>query len=223
MSFRKKNKMVGNRKAGNRQQQHSDQYMLRASPKGGMCMGPPTYKQQVVRTWRIRCDVAANAASQTLTSAQLGALLGIIATSATTSVRFTQAFRLRSVHQWSWTGTIGTTVDISIKLSDTATAGGQGGPPCTIADSSASVEKPAYVGLVLPEDSIFARWQNSSSTNSFLTYYSPQQSVMDLIFDFFIDDLGTLPAGPAIAGAVLGTIYHQNVATLTVVQPLNGI
>jgi len=186
-------------------------------------MGPPTYKQQVVREWKIRADVAANAASQTMTAGQLSSHLGIIATSATTSVYLSPSFRIKKVQMWSWTATIGTTVDISIKYTDTATAGGQGGPPQTIADSSASVDKPAYVCLSPENSSIYKDWQNAAAANSILTVYSPQQSIIDITFEFFLDDLGAAVAGPAIAGATLGNLYHHNIATLTVVQPLNGI
>lgn len=178
-----------------------------------------------LRKWMVRCDVAANAASQTLTAAQLASVVGIIATSATTSVFMSESFRLRKVSMWSWTATIGTTVDISIKYSDSGNTSGQGGPPCVMNDSSASIDRPAYVTLSPPKTSPMNLWHDSTATNttSMLTYYSPQQSVMDLEFEFIIDDLGVTVAGPAIAGATLGTIYHHIVATLSPVQPLNSI
>jgi len=192
-------------------------------PKEPIWMGPPTYKQQVIREWRIRGDVAANAASQTVTAGQLGSYLGIIATSAVASVYISPSFRIKSIQMWSYTGTIGTTVDISLKWSDTATAGGLGGPPQTVADSSASVDKPAYVSLHADKFTVFQQWFNNASANSMLTWYSPQQSIMDIVFEFFLDDLGVLVAGPVIAAATLGTLYHHNIATLTAVQPLNSI
>jgi hypothetical protein len=158
-----------------------------------------------------------------ITAAGLGGMLGVFATSATTSVYLCNSFRLKKVEMWSWTGTIGTTVDISLKISDTATAGGLGGPPQVQNDSSASVDKPAYVSLNPVNSSVYKEWQNSAAANSMIAYYSPQLSIMDFIFEFWIDDLGVTVAGPALAGATLGTIYHKSIATLTVVQPLNGI
>lgn len=182
---------------------------------------PPQYKQQPIYKKIVRCDVAANATSQTVTAGQLGGMLGVIATSATTSVYLSQNFRLTKVEMWSWTATIGTTVDIEIKYTDTATAGGQGGPPQTMGDSSASVDRPAYVCFRPKKSSVYGEWQNVASANSFLSYYSPQLAIMDLHYEFFVDDIGTLAAGPALTGATLGNVYHHSIATLTAVGPIN--
>jgi len=186
-------------------------------------MGPPTYQQQPIRRWTVRCDVAANAASQVITTAGLGGLLGVFATSAVASVYLCNSFRIRKIDMWSYTATIGTTVDINIKLSDTATAGGVGGPPQSIGDSSASIDKPAFVSLTPNNSSVYREWQNSAAANSFFSYYSPQQAIMDIHYEWWLDDLGATVAGPVLVGATLGNIYHKAIATLTVVQPLNGI
>jgi len=218
------NKKRGNRKAGRRaQNQGNESYEVVTRPSRPIYMGPPTYKQQQIRSWRIRCDVAANSATQTLTSANLASLLGIFSTGTTTSVYVSESFRLKEVHLWSWTSTIGTTADVELKLSDTATAGGQSGPPCTIGDSSASTDKPAYAGLRIPLNSIFARWQDVASTNPFLSYFSNFAGIMDLIFEFIMDDIGTLVAGPTLVAATANVLYHKAVGTLTIIEPLNGI
>jgi len=186
---------------------------------------PPSYKAQQVRNWRVRCDVTANAATQSLTAANLGALLGITATSATTSVYISDSFRLKRVTMWSWSGTQGTTVDIMLKFPDSGNGAGQAGPPCVIMDSSASMDKPAYVTLRPPKDSAQNLWYDCATTNTtvMLIYLSPQLAIMDLEFEFIIDDLGAAVAGPTIAGATLGNIYHRSTATLLAVTPLNRI
>jgi len=186
---------------------------------------PPSYKAQAVRNWKVRMDVTANAAVQTLTAAQLASVVGIIATSATTSVFMSDSYRLRRVSLWSWTATQGTTVDIMLKFPDSGNSAGQGGPPCVVLDSSASMDRPAYVTLKPPRTSAQNLWQDCSASNTapVLSYLSPQLAIMDLEFEFIIDDLGVIVAGPAIGGATLGTIYHHSVATLQVVTPLNRI
>jgi len=186
---------------------------------------PPKYKSQIVRNWLVRCDVTANAAVQTLTAAQLGSLVGIIATSATTSVFLSDSFRLKRVSMWSWTGTPGTTVDIMLKYTDSGNSAGQGGPPCVEMDSSASADSPAYVTLRPPKDSVQNLWQDCAAGNTapILSYLSPQLAIMDLEFQFIVDDIGVTVAGPAIAGATLGTIYHHSIATLLPVTPLNRV
>lgn len=170
-------------------------------------------------------DVTASASVQTLTAAQLCSVLGIIATSATTSVFLTDSFRIKRVSMWSWSGTPGTTVDIMLKFPDSGNSAGQGGPPCVTMDSSASADCPAYVTLRPPRQSVQNLWQDASATNTapMLSYLSPQLAIMDIEFEFILDDIGVTVAGPAIGGATLGTIYHHSVATLQAVTPLNRI
>jgi len=184
---------------------------------------PKSYQQQPIYKKIVRCDVAANAATQTVTAAQLGGMLGVISTSATTSLYMSQNFRLTKIEMWSWTGTIGTTVDIELKYSDANTAAGQSGPPQTVGDSSASVDRPAYCCLRPKRSNFFNNWQSVASTNSMLSWYSPQLAIMDLHYEWFIDDIGALTAGPALTGATTGTIYHHNIATLTAVGPVNSV
>jgi len=183
------------------------------------------YKAQQVRNWKVRCDVTASASVQTLTAAQLGSVVGLIATSATTSVFMSDSFRLNRATMWSWTGTAGTTVDVMLKFTDTGNAAGQGGPPCVTMDSSASMDRPAYVTLKPPRNSSQNLWQDCSASNTapMLSYLSPQLAIMDLDFSFIIDDIGVTVSGPAIGGATLGTIYHHSVATLLPVTPLNRV
>jgi len=193
------------------------------SRKEPIWMGPPTYRQQSIRKWMIRCDVAANAASVVYTTAGMGAMLGVFATSAIASVYLCNSFRITKLQLWSWNSTIGTTVDINMKWSDTAFVGGEGGPPQSVGDSSASLDKPAYCSLVPPKTSIYNVWMNAAAANSLISIYSPQSAILDIHYEFWIDDLGANVAGPVLAGATLGNFYHKAVGSLTVVQPLNGI
>jgi len=193
------------------------------SRKEPIWMGPPTYRQQSIRKWIIRCDVAANAASVVYTTAGMGAMLGVFATSSVASVYLCNSFRITKLNLWSWTGTIGTTVDVNMKWSDTAFAGGEGGPPQSVGDSSASVDKPAFCSLVPPRSSVYNLWFNAAAANSLLSIYSPQLSILDIHYEFWIDDLGANVAGPVLVAATLGNFYHKAIGSLTVVQPLNGI
>jgi len=206
-----------------RSPKNGQDYIGRTRPKEPIWLGPPAYKAQMIRPWMVRTSVAASGTEQTLTSFQLASMLGVISTSTTTSVFLTESFRLRRVRIWAITTSYGTPTEVMLKIADAATSGGQSGPPCTVMDSSASIDKPAFCELVIPETSIFARWQDVSSTNSFLVYLANSEAVMDLHYEFIIDDLGTLVAGPAISAGTLGVIYHKDVATLTAAVPLNRI
>lgn len=197
--------------------------MLYNGPQKPIWMGPPALPQQTIRRWTLRFAMAANAASQTLSSSNLASMLGIFSTSVTTSVFITESFRIRRIRAWATTSIVGVSADLQLKISDAGTTGGQSGPPCTIGDSSSSIDKPAFCQLKIPESSIFARWQDVASTNDFLTYYSDMAGIMDIDFEFILDDLGVLVAGPALSAASPFVLYHKNVATLNVVNPLNGI
>lgn len=195
---------------------------LSSRPREPIWRMPPSYKSQVVRNWTIRCDVASNANEQILTTAQLSGLLCVIATGAATSVYMADSWRLKRVDMWSWTPTIGTTVDIMLKYTDNGTAAGQGGPPCTAMDSSASMDVPAFVSLKPPKNSICSLWQDQTTASfNFLAYLCPQQAIMDLHFQMIIDDIDGLVAGPALVAATVGQLYHHPTGTLTPVQPLN--
>lgn len=195
-----------------------------SKPQPPIYIQPPTYSAQSVRRWKVRMDVAANAAAQTMTSGHLSQVLGIVATSATTSTFLSDSFRLRRCSMWSWTGTAGTTVDIMLKYVDSGNGAGQAGPPCVRMDSSASMDRPAYVSIKPPRTSAQNLWHDCTTAGTnFLTYYSPQTAIMDLDFEFIVDDLGAPTAGPTLVSAVAGTIYHHSVLTLSVVNPLNRI
>jgi hypothetical protein len=186
---------------------------------------PPHYLAQPVRNWRVRFDVSANAAAQTLSTVQLAAALGIIATAATTSVFLSDSFRLKKTSLWSWTSTPGTTADVMLKYVDSGNGAAQGGPPCLAMDSSASADTPAYVTLVPPKTSMFNLWHdcNTALSTTFMSYLCTNQGILDFEFEFIVDDVGVTAAGPTIAGATLGTIYHKSAATLLAVTPLNRI
>jgi len=55
----------------------------------------------------------------------------------------------------------------------------------------------------------------------------PLGTIVDFWFEFFVDDVGAMSAGPAIVGATAGLFYHKNIVLgSSVLQPsipLNNI
>lgn len=166
---------------------------------------------------------------QTIAMNTLAGIIGVIATSATTSVFLCDQFRLRRVCMWGPVATAGVPVTCMIKYVDDPASNTQSGAPKTVSDTSISFDRPAYVCLEPPKDntSIFSQWMDSSLTTTVLTVWCPNGTTIDFDFNFIIDDVGQTSIGPALAAATTGVIYHKTFAlggaTVTVANGLNGI
>lgn len=160
---------------------------------------------------------------------QLAGALGVIATGATTSVFLADQIRVRRVCIWGPVTTAGTPVNVLLKFVDDPASNTQSGPPKSQQDSSISFDRPAYVCLEPPTDnsSIFSQWIDSSLTTTWIFLAAPPGSIMDIHFNFIVDDIGAPSAGPTLAAATAGTIYHKTftvgASTWTAVSPLNAI
>jgi len=173
---------------------------------------PPPYVAQVIRTIRIRSNATA-AVSAAFNYNDLSGLLGIIATAATTSVFWTTVFRLRKVIVWGPVTTAG--VPVSVSLSWDNTAQDFESPPVKFSDTSISFDWPAFVEQSPPRGSLSDKWHGSAQTDLCFNLQCPQGSSVEFVFDFVLNDDSSPLAGPAIAGAVLGQLYHKIVNNLT--------
>jgi hypothetical protein len=216
-----KKSKVGNRKAGSRTMEGS-----------GMSF-PPPYKQQTIRHWKIRCIVTGGQVLQAFTGQQLASLLGIFATGATTSFQFATQFRLAKVEMWDIPNAIGNTVTLGLKWADNPLAASIGiaNPPVSVSDSSDSLDRYAHVVLRPQKDSYSNNWFASNTLQNLLLISTGANSgtcLADFDFEFVIDDIGSLNAGPTLAAATAGTFYHKIITssgglTLTPVNTLNSI
>lgn len=200
------------------------------SPPRPIALAPPPYQAQLNRSWVVRfsCGATGTVGAQ-MTAAQLAAALGVIATAATTSVFIADQIRLRRVCIWGPVATAGTPVNVMLKFVDDPTNNTQSGAPKTVQDSSISFDRPAYCCLEPPKDntSVFSQWIDSSLATPWIFLAAPPGSIMDLHFNFIVDDIGVTSAGPALIGATAGVIYHKTftvgASTWTAVSPLNAL
>jgi hypothetical protein len=195
---------------------------------------PPHYIAQENRTWHIRGVVTGAGVNATafITIAQLAAFLGVIATSATTCNFLIDQFKFRRIAVWAPVATAGTPVQVSLKFVDDPAGTQTSGPPKTTESISSNLDEYAYACLEPPKGvkgftSYFSQWQDSSATAAFLNVTWPLGSIVDIFYNWFLDDAGFASAGPTIAGATAGLLYHKNIvlggSTLTAVLPLNTI
>jgi len=219
-----------NNKKGTKRRHKGDVYMKPSRP---IYLGPPTFVQQEVRSWRIRCTVSAAITAGNITMAQLGGMLGVIslATGAgSATALICDQFRLKRTCVWGPVATAGTPVTVQLKYVDDPTGITFSGAPKTVSDTSVSFDRPAYICLEPSRDgsSIFDNWMDSNQAVNVIVITCPAGSTVDFFFQWIMDDQGVTTAGPTItAASVLGQIYHRSITTgggvIGCVSPLNGI
>lgn len=197
-----------------------------------IALAPPHFISQPNRTWHLRGIVQTAFVAQTITATQLAAFLGLIVITPTTSSFLADGFRLSKIACWAPVATAGTPVTVMMKFADDPASNTQVGAPKTQTDTSISFDRPAYCCLKPPKDntSIFSQWQDSSLATAWINVSWPLGTVVDLFYNWFLDDQGAVSGGPTIAGGTPGTVVHKTIliagganGTLGVVTPMNSI
>lgn len=154
--------------------------------------------------------------------------MGVIATGATTSSFISDQFRVKRICVWTPPAAVGSFATVALKYTDDPASNTQSGAPKTVSDTTVSPDFPAYACLEPPSDnsSIFSQWWDSSLTTTMVNVSVPVNSVVDIDFQFILDDIGATTAGPTLSGATAGNIYHHPITagagTLTVVGQMNS-
>lgn len=184
----------------------------------------PHYRAQAERNLRIRY-VAAAVTTTTFTGANLASMIGVIATSAIASMFVAPAFKLNRVRVWGMTGAVGTPVVVQLVWPAIAIAAVPtfSGPSITEEDTSASVDRYAFIECRPPRDSpIYKGWNGATSASNVMLVTAPAGAIMDLDFTFYVNDQTPPVAGPVLVGATLGQIYHKTIGTWSC-ETLNAI
>ncbi len=180
---------------------------------------PPPYQSQVQRSIKLRCT-ASGAVSAAFNYNQLAGLLGVISTAATTSVFWTNVFRMRRIIIWGPVTTAGTPVAVNLSWDNTAQDFES--PPTKFSDTSISFDWPAFVDQAPPKGSLSSKWHGSAQTDLCFNLDCPQGSTVEFDFDFVLNDDSIPLVGPVLIGATLGQLYHKSVNNLTP-QGVNAI
>jgi hypothetical protein len=190
-------------------------------------LAPANFTAQPARRWRLQFISENAGPAFTLSPTQIGQMVGVIATSATTSVMLSNVYRLRRLSLWAWPNVLGTPVTVSLGFANSeGGADGQTSRPVVCADTSNSLDTPAYVTLKPKKGSDNAAlWFNTQTGNSTaqIILSMPIGAILELDVDFVVDDLGTPNTGPVLIGATLGVTYHKIVNGFTVSGGLNSI
>lgn len=185
----------------------------------------PKMIAQPTRDWTLRfVNTGAAIVGRAFTSLELASMLGLIATTATTSIYISSVFRLRRVKIWCLPSAVGVPCTVQAfwqNVIDSAFVLSSAPKPET--DTSLSVDHYAFVELRIPKDSaVIGKWWNVVHGVSPLNLTAPPDAVVEFDFQWICDDLGTNSSGPALVGATPGTIYHKIVGGLTA-QGVNSI
>jgi hypothetical protein len=179
-------------------------------------LGPPQFRIQPVLKRVLQVQIAAaNCTNQVVTVLQLGKLLvSFMALTATTSAFIANQFRVRKISLWSPTPAIGSLTMVSLKYSDTNTVTGQTGPNEFFGDSSMEPDRPAYCWITPPKGTPFDFFYTVTGTPNYFVLTAPIGSVLEFIYEQYLDNSGTVTTGPTLIGGTAGVIYNASV-TLT--------
>jgi hypothetical protein len=173
---------------------------------------PPQIVLQAIRSMRIRCittgTVAANFGHN-----NMAGFIGVTAITAVTSTFLSTCYRLRSVEIWNPSTTTG--VGNACFIQWVETSNDFVSPPMTVSDQSSSTDHVAHIKVAPPKGSLADKWHTSTQTDIICAMTTPTGATIDFVFDWVLNDQGGINAGPALAAATPGVIYHKIYSTVT--------
>lgn len=181
-----------------------------------MRTGPPTIKMQPVFSRKIQFYLqTGNTTNQVITVNQLAQMcVGFMALTATTSGFFTNQFRIKVVSLWSPPPAAGSSTQCSLKFADTVVSG-LAAPSTQVGDSSMEPDRPAKCKIRPPPGTVYDWFLGVTSTNNYLVITAPLGSICQISFEHYLDNSGTISAGPTIVGANPGVIYNKTLTFST--------
>jgi len=176
-------------------------------------VGPPSFRIQPVLKRVLQVQITtANCLNQVVTVTQLGKLLvSFMALTATTSAFMANQFRVRKISMWSPPPNIGSLTMVSLKYSDTNTVTGQTGPNEFFGDSSMEPDRPAYCWISPPKGTPFDYFYTVTGAPNYFVLTAPIGSVLEFVYEQYLDNSGTVTAGPTLIAASAGVIYNASV------------
>jgi len=191
----------------------SKKQKMRLTPKYELSLSPPPFLARPVLSSQVRCLATGPQIDAAVRYVDLAAMLGLVATSATTSILIASAFRLKKIRVWCPApfGSVSTSV---ASITWDQTTSDYVSPPVTKADSSVNPSKPAYVEIIPPKGSLADKWHSPGQTDGICIMTYPTGSIVDFFFNYVLDDQGGVTAGPTVAGGSLGVFYHRGFNSL---------
>jgi hypothetical protein len=154
----------------------------------------------------------ANIINNVVTAALLGkALVGFMALTATTTGFFSNQFRVRKISLWSPPPVQGSITQNSLKFADLNSVTGIVGPSMFQGDSSMEPDRPARCFISPPQGTPYAQFFSVTGTANFFVLTCPIGSIIEFDYDHYLDNSGTINAGPTIAGGTAGVIYNASI------------
>jgi hypothetical protein len=178
----------------------------------GVSTHPPPYIAQSIRKLHLRAISSGAVTQGQFLYSELGALLGVIATSTVASVFWSSVFRITRIRLWGPVATAGTPVSCVITWNETSADFES--PPITKSDTSVSFDYPAFIDAIPPRGSLASKWHGSAQTDTCFGLSYPSGTTVDFDFEFVLSDLNAPLAGPTLIAATLGTLYHKTVHSL---------
>jgi len=187
----------------------------KAANRPRLTVGPPTFVLQPMVSRKIQFQIGtANLLNQVVTASQLGKMcVPFMALTATTSSFISNQFRVRKISLWAPPPAIGSITQISLKYSDTNSVQGNTGPSHFSGDSSMEPDRPAKCAIIPTPGSSYQQFFAVTASPNFFVLTCPLGSILQVSFDHYVDDSGTITTGPTLIGASPGVVYHA-IATI---------
>jgi hypothetical protein len=184
--------------------------------------GPSQFPAQPTRSMQVRYQATAAVAGNSFTCVTLCRFCGLIAVSATATYCLSTLIKLKRIRIWSPVAVAGTIVTSTIQWPNNSATEQIAGPPIIMTDSATCLSQYAHVDAKPPKGSWCDKWHQAADVTPWVLLTYSAGAIIDFDFQWFIDDLGATIAGPTVAGAVTGAVYHWQVNNLVCVM-LNGI
>lgn len=215
---------MNRRKVNLKQKKRSKQQ----APVRAVHLAPPSFQATPVKYMKIRGQTTAAFATRGYNVQQLASYcVGIVpqAAGAANTVHLAASFKIKRISIWGPVATAGTPVTVELRFPGTGAADGTTSPQVDASDSSVSFDRPAYATLKPKKTSLHGQWFNPTTTGfNFVEITGPQGSIIDIDFDFVLNEDGAPFAGAALGaggGTTIGGVFHLTLPGTLVPTNLN--
>jgi hypothetical protein len=186
---------------------------------------PPVFHSEILLTRRIRFRATADVSEASIRCIDISsAVVGIVATAATTCNILCKSIKLRAIELWFLATAAGTPVMGVIDWNSAPGTAFPAGPGSSVTGTNSSASDYTMIRASPPVMSSASFWRGADDTSSMATITLPSGGFIDVTVDFAYNDSDGGVSGAAIVGGSTGLWYHRNLNTLlTVMGNLNTI
>ncbi len=179
---------------------------------------PPQWKSECILTRKLRFAATSQVTDVSLTVKELAQSIGIFAVTVSSAYIIPFAFRVKSVEMWGYPTSGAGHAETIIDWNSNPASGAGYSPGLSVEGISSNVSEPAYVKSSPPPNSYASWWHNVDDTNTLFKLTCPDGTILDIVFEYVVNDAELGIAAPSVSSATVGAIYHRQPDALFVIQ-----